>query len=292
MGEFRNQAFLAAISIAIVTSVGASSASAAAVYLNGAPLFFDNYENDVVASEPQNPQVGTWGSPGFTNLYTHVQDAVSVATVSGSNPGWISDPPTSAYQGNNFLRVYRQGSSTGVASAYFGTVTSPGSGSSVLTADLALYMPSSAGDYMAGISFSNNATVPYADALMYIDVGIQANGTVTYNDGVNNNPIAGIAYQKDKWQRWRIDYTLRPGSANDTYTITIDGVTSAPIAAINANGSGADGPTTTFQFLSFRGDGFGAYFVDIPEPASASMGLLAACGMMLMRRCRHRRHRQ
>ena len=260
------------------------------VKLGTSTLFYDEFEDEAVYAEPlpNGAGVGQWS--GVSGL-THIQNGTSD---SGDPYGASSGAPTAALSGAKFLRLYRDGaySTTGsFLGANFGSIPTPGSGSTTISARFALWVPSGAADYTAQFALSSDAFYTGAPAYIYA----RSDGTLTY---YNNNTSSHVTivdgssvpltYQKNAWQVFQLDYTLLPGGSNDIYTITVGGRTSSANPAMyNASGA-ADTSATSLQYLVFSTGNVGSFFVDIPEPAAASMGAIAFGGLVSIRRRNHK----
>ena len=72
---------------------------------------------------------------------------------------------------------------------------------------------------------------------------------------------AGVPFKVGRWQTWTIDYNFNDsGSADDTYTLTVDGATSTAITA------GTNGPDDIGELLIEQSGALHDFYVDMPEP--------------------------
>jgi hypothetical protein len=91
--------------------------------------------------------------------------------------------------------------------------------------------------------------------------------------------IANVPISHNKWQKWAVDYTFAPtGYANDSYVITVDGNSSAPLETwrttdgISAFVIGENGTSAPYSL-----------FVDaVPTPEPSSLVLMTAGALGLL----------
>lgn len=266
MAEFRSrrlarliQAFCAGVGLLLI----ASTASAVAVKDGSVFKFADTFENTAAGSEPLSPQVGSW--LGTTSSST-VQN--------GPVPG--------AYEGTKYLRLIRPNSVT--IAADFGAVSS-----GTVSAYFSLFIPTGSNNFVFEMSLS--PTLDLASGGVFVaPVFVESFGTSvnTYvaPGGDASYTGTGVSLIPGQWQSWRVDYTFLAGANNDTFTVTVDGNTSAPI---NGGGYNNVADPASLRYLEFRTGGTGNFFLDtspaVPEPASAALAVMLA-GCVVARRRR------
>lgn len=191
------------------------------------------------------------------------------------------NPPVAA-SGNNYLRLHRGPStdSANIAAAF--TDWNAGMTSGAVIIDWDMYIPAGQDAFVGGFyvtQFLDNdhsgGTTGSLATLFF-----RADGSIRQSFGAftNNPDLPGLSAALGTWQHW----TLTNDLTAQTYTLAIDGVTSAAFGynfPYVPNG-GAKG-------LVFNGQEGKEYYIDnvqvtIPEPAS--MALLATAGLLVGRR--------
>jgi hypothetical protein len=279
MGESMVKAVALAATLLLLSY--AATARAALVSVNGNVAFYDNFEDEAIGSEPlpnDSPPGSTPGAWDGTTSYSHVHNATSQyldplqPDHDAITPGiqTTTDGPTAAYEGSQFLRLLRPGSGGATVGANFGSVATPGSGSTTISAKFAMFVPVSAGDLAAQFALSSTPDYFGSPAYIYVD----DDGGIYYHNSVNFVQIlkpdsTPMTYTQGVWQVWNLTYSLNAGAGNDTYTVTIDGVTSAPTTAVyNANGTF---DTNSLKYLVFSdGANQSTFYVDATGPLPRS----------------------
>jgi hypothetical protein len=225
-----------------VAILGLASRSQAVLVTNvttGTTIFSDNFESAPQISTADAPdtsvdadpvaQVGTWdtqdGSP--PNAY-----GLEVQVTNDSSPG--------AFQGSNYLRIYRDSSyQNGDA---FATFNAPATGQTIQL-DTMVYLPANS-PYarlqilLQGVENQNNSTSAWLRS--------DGSGGVSYvGPGFDTEPT-GVSYLTGVWQKWTVDYVVDSG----TFSLTVgnSSATNIPVFAPNdvgyihfANGSNTPG---------------------------------------------------
>ena len=249
----REIATLAAIGLLLLTAAP-PVAQAVMVKNDLTTVFLDTFEDDTVGGQPTT-SVGTWAN---TNGNSTVQNAAV--------PG--------ASEGSQYLRLIRP--SGVVTISDFGTVSS-----GTVTASFRAFIPVGSLDYVMQMSLTKNLDASFADVnAAPVWITVQGNNVNTYvaPGGDAAETSTGVTFLKGVWQTWKVVYTLNPSTTNDdTFTVSVDGMTSAPI---NAGGYGNVLDPSSLRYLDFRVGDNGTFYLDaVPEPGSlAILGLVAAVG--------------
>lgn len=255
--------------------------------------FFDDFESsdatpDSWATQDANPGQRTDNDPANTTgasssavagqWFHHTKTGVPIHNIQVTS----FNPPVAA-GGNNYLRLHRaNGTDSANISAAF-TDWNNGLTSGTITAEWDMYIPSGQDGFVGGfyvVQFLDNdhsggTTGSLATFFFRNDGSIRQ----SFNFFQNNPDLPGVTAGLDRWQR----YVLVNDLSAQTYTLSIDGVTSASFGynyPYLPNG-GAKG-------LLFNGQENKEFYIDnvriFPEPASISLAALGAMGLLRRRR--------
>ena len=227
---------------------------AVTITANSTTRFYDNFEApDAVGSAP-SANVGSWSVFGAGQL------AVSNAV------------PPGAFDGNQYLKMWRTGGGGTAAAADFG-LTSSGN----LKAAFSLFIPTGSPNAVAYIMLgpdANNVNTP--KVLLFVKPSTD-NKVYYYNSTQTSELDTGFTYQPGVWQTWQIGYTFDPVNP-DPWTVSVNGNTSTSIHSPGVT----DG---NLQYLNFSTGAFNSeFFLDAPEPSAAV--LVGLAGLALWRRKR------
>jgi hypothetical protein len=246
-------------------------------------LFDETYESQIVGTTPTTPLIDpdghgeSWGS-SFTG------------SPIGSTLTWdVASGGPAANEGDQYVRLQRV---SGGTTNLVGNWDAPGAPVAVTSGDLtfqfAVYIPEGAPtqalsfvvDELTGNANPNPDGIT-SKALELTTIVDGANLRIGRLDPTGNFYInTALFYQTNTWQDWTIVYHLSDPSGAETYDLTIDGNTDAGLPAL-IDVAGLQ------RFYMRAANNNSVAFVDaqnvvIPEPASAA--LLAAGGLMLVRR--------
>lgn len=227
-------------------------------------LFYDDFESQPTANVSHNaygvdtildakPTGGSYGS----------------WVVSGSMP--LKDCQVTdyalpgAYLGDNYLRVRRSYTST---FTYVGEVFDlQDNDGDVIHFDQMFYVEDNVTDGMLTIAGFGNADL-LTDRSFHVKT--MADGSIGYLSSDSGfQPISGITWTADAWQKWEIDYAV----GASTFALMIDGTTVSGIPVYSAEN------LTGLRFASgFNGSETTRFYLDevaaVPEPST--FALLAA----------------
>ena len=257
MGESRQPSWINAIvtlaSCVVPLATAAPVAQAVLIESGTTTLFEDNFESVSPGSPP------AWSS---TTATTTVQNAAVPGPAEGAQYLRLDRPSTDS--------LYQQT----VAQVDFGAVSS-----GTLTASFRVFVPAAAPNDVVQISLTPNSPPGNADIFAApVWLTTSGNDVHTYTGPpAQTDTLTGVTFVKGAWQIWKVIYTFNPSTNDDTFTVSVDGMTSAPI---NAGGFSNVGDPLNLRYLNFRVGDVGTFYLDaVPEPGSlAIFGLTLAVG--------------
>ena len=187
----------------------------------GTVLFYDNFENvDPVSTAVAPDPTDDYNAIPTVGSYQWLEWDPAIGQVTSYSDGTPAGP--GAAQGDNYLRVHNISGHEFQADLD----TAPSTGDHINIALMA-YLPSESGQYMVFKARDGGLGVVGAQVA---GARAGANGVVEDLDGADS----GLTYQYDTWQEWEFDYVID----SPTYTMTVGGVTSAPISNAPRGGPG------------------------------------------------------
>ena len=267
MGESRQPSRASAIvtfaTVGIVLLLTAAPPVAHAVKIEAGPttVFFDTFEGYTPGSQP------AWSSSTATTLVTN---APVPGPAEGAQYLGLDRPVGPAFQQT-------------VAQVDFGAVSS-----GALTASFRVFIPATAPNDVLQMSLTPNSPPGNADIFgAPVWLTTSGNDVHTYTGPpAQTDTLTGVTFVKGAWQTWKVIYTFNPSTNDDTFTVSVDGMTSAPI---NAGGYSNVGDPANLRYLNFRVGDVGTFYLDaVPEPGSVAIVGLAAAVAAGGRRLRRR----
>ena len=278
-----------ALAIVLATGLVAEAVTITNVTQGNTVIFYDDFEGlgDTVSTVPAydgsgdfDPvaSVGSWYLEEFESNASTPAPGETQVTNSTTAP----DPLTGAFQGNNYLRFYRDDANDYTNSTSNATFTSPQSTDGDLIrlstmVWLADGTPNARAQIMMVAANSASAT---ARAWIRPD----GNGGV---DAVVNNGAGlvavdtGLNYLTGVWQEWVLEYEV----GATTFSVAVGG--SALVTGFNSAGSGT---VVGVDFVNGAGSPAGSFYLDaVPVPEPSSLALLLCGGIGLAAVARKRR---
>ena len=212
----------------------------------GEVLFYDDFEGAESASSVATPDYSADYDPvavrGSYLIIEGDNTPVQVATGTEAGPG--------AFQGDNYLRIYRDDNNgSTMQEAQANVAVAPSTGDHVNVTFMA-YFPDAI-DHLAVFKLRGDDLGGDAQR-----AGARTGGETSPGSGVGvvldlDGAATSLTYPTDVWHEWQFDYVI----GEDTYTMTVDGITSDPIDNTRRGGPG------NIQGLGFwNGNGIGASF--------------------------------
>jgi hypothetical protein len=268
--------------LALFSVVAVQSSASAMIVENvtqGTTVFADDFEGvSPVSTVPAYDGSARYSPTAVTGTWVHSEGLPAV-------PGLIqvtnstTSPDPGAYQGSNYLRMYRDGNTAGhdgnelQALPAGGDLTTFGD---VIRARMMVYLPS-ATDQNARLQMAliGTAVPQEPGGIDIVGTGRAwirpgGDGNVYYvAPGVSVQPT-GLHYSTNTWQEWDIEYQI----GASTFSASVGGVTVSGLSALTQGGVGA--------FWAVNGSNVaGSWYMDsvasVPEPSTIVM---LACGMM------------
>ena len=227
-------------------------------------VFFDNFENDIIGNSPFFPQVGSWVQPG-----------------GGFDPVITNAFPGPADAGTRYLQLTRLTGNAPNDGAQFTSSINSG----VLSATFYVFLTNGSPDFTMEVGLSTTgAAAGYPNDRAYL---VNQGGFASYlNPAATGYISTGVPIQFDKWQAWKINYSFNPGVNDDSFTVSVDGITSAVITRSQAHNA----TDSALSFLGFSGGANNTtWYVDgVPEPGTIG---LVALGLFTLLRVRFAKRR-
>ncbi|MBN1514067.1 MAG: PEP-CTERM sorting domain-containing protein [Phycisphaerae bacterium] len=244
-------------------------ASAVLVTAGGQTLFSDNFENPSLPSPPDSDPDNLTLPGSWIDVTEVWETAIQVLDQTTVSP-YV---PTAAFEGDNYLKFYRPNSNCWASASL-----EQGTGLNDVTATWMTFIPGTqpgSPTALAVFALTDQAANGWQGRTW---VAAWADGRIQYYDGAWKE--TGLNWTPGEWQEWEMHYTPDTDGAapyNGTYTISVDGVSSAPLAQLNTAGYAVT------RFTMSAGSDGGVFCVDaVPEPAT--LVLLLAGGLLLRRR--------
>jgi PEP-CTERM motif len=215
----------------------------------------DGFEDDTVGMNPNAPTTGTWVKPAQTT---------SGALV-------IDDATPGPYDGNNYLRIARNGQpNTAQMDAAFDQALTTGDTMNVVFA----FLYESTGSSSVNFQLRSGTTLVGG---IYAEPDFSAPNFYTLDGALSNQVNSSLAVTPGTWQTIGIQYTA--GSSD--LTLTVNGVSELLAGAVTG------GDVNSIRFTTAAGGT--AYYLDavsaVPEPSSWT---LTAVGLVSLFLCRRR----
>jgi hypothetical protein len=231
----------------------------------GTTIFSDNFESAPQISTADAPdtsvdadpvaQVGTWDTTDGTppNAY-----GLEVQVTNDSSPG--------AFQGSNYLRLYRDGSGTNTytnSDTYATMSTAPVNGQTIHMETM-VYLPAGSPNARMQLMFQGTEGDNNTDSAW---VRPDGNGGVSYVGAGFDVEPTGLSYSTNVWQEWAINYVV----GSDTFSLTVGNNTDSSVPVFGGN---------LVNYIHF-GNGNntpGSFYLDstsVPEPTIAGIASIA-----------------
>ena len=194
----------------------------------GEVLFYDDFEDassvGTAAAPDSSGDYDPYAARGSYSLLEGDNTPFQVVTGENAGPG--------AFQGNNYLRVYRDGGASSTQEAQANVSETPSTGDHINVRFMA-YFPEAI-DHLAIFKLRGDGLETDSQR-----AGARTGGETSPGSGCGivldlDGAATSLTYPVDAWHEWQFDYVI----GEDTYTMTVDGVTSGPIDNTRRGGPG------------------------------------------------------